>query len=150
MSTHPHRLENLAESIYEDIVKANFRDLDRSDEELVYSVACERAQVEYNDLIHDYMNGLWSMIQPTVCVQCMKITASHTISLWSLPMSKTWWICLLSIVLGCIHLLLFGILFINAWSKRLHIRSTDQGLHWNQSRSNDQWKHGHYVPTSSH
>tara|TARA_S200000501_G_scaffold209875_1_gene197170 strand:- start:16 stop:192 length:177 start_codon:yes stop_codon:yes gene_type:complete len=58
MSTHPHRLENLAESIYEDIVKANFRDLDRSDEELVYSVACERAQVEYNDLIHDYMNGL--------------------------------------------------------------------------------------------
>ena len=56
--THPHRLENLAETIYEDIVKANFRDLDRSDEELVYSVACERAQVEYNDLIHDYMNGL--------------------------------------------------------------------------------------------
>ena len=81
MSTHPHRLENLAESIYEDIVKANFRDLERSDEELVYSVACERAQVEYNDLIHDYMNGLWSMIQPTVCVQCMKITAPHTISL---------------------------------------------------------------------
>ena len=53
MSTHPHRLENLAESIYEDIVKANFRDLEWSDEELVYSVACERAQVEYNDLIHD-------------------------------------------------------------------------------------------------
>ena len=81
MSTHPHRLENLAESIYEDIVKANFRDLDRSDEELVYSVACERAQVEYNDLIHDYMNGLWSMILPTAYVQCMKITAPHMLSL---------------------------------------------------------------------
>ena len=58
MSTHPHTLENLAESIYEDIVKANLRDLDRSDVELVYSVACDRAQIEYNDLVHDYINGL--------------------------------------------------------------------------------------------
>ena len=81
MSTHPHRLENLSESIYEDIVSANFRDLERSDEELVYAIACERAQVEYNDLVHDYMNGLWNLIQPTYCVRCMKITAPHTISL---------------------------------------------------------------------
>ncbi len=60
MSTfsHPHRLENLAESIYEEIVSANFKDLTRDEEEIVYSVACERAQVEYNDLVHDYINGL--------------------------------------------------------------------------------------------
>ena len=58
MSSHPYRLENLAESIYEEIVAANFRDLDRSDEELVYAIACERAQVEYNDHVHDYINGL--------------------------------------------------------------------------------------------
>ena len=58
MSTHPHTLENLAESIYEDIVSANFRDLERSDEQVVYAIACERAQVEYNDLVHDYINGL--------------------------------------------------------------------------------------------
>ena len=56
--SHPHRLENLAESIYEEIVSANFRDLDRSDEELVYAIACDRAQAEYNDLVHDYINGL--------------------------------------------------------------------------------------------
>jgi len=56
--SHPHRLENLAESIYEEIVSANFRDLTRDEEEIVYSVACERAQVEYNDLVHDYINGL--------------------------------------------------------------------------------------------
>ena len=58
MSTHPHTLANLSESIYEDIVKANFRDLERSDEQVVYAIACERAQVEYNDLVHDYINGL--------------------------------------------------------------------------------------------
>ena len=58
MSTHPHTLENLSESIYEDIVKANFRDLERSDEQVVYAIACERAQVEYNDLVHDYITGL--------------------------------------------------------------------------------------------
>ena len=58
MSTHPHTLENLSESIYEDIVKANLRDLERSDEQVVYAIACERAQVEYNDLVHDYINGL--------------------------------------------------------------------------------------------
>ena len=58
MSTHPHTLENLAESIYEEIVSANFRDLERSDEQVVYAIACERAQVEYNDLVHDYSNGL--------------------------------------------------------------------------------------------
>ena len=58
MSTHPHTLENLSESIYEDIVKANFRDLERSDEQVVYAIACERAQVEYNDLVNDYINGL--------------------------------------------------------------------------------------------
>ena len=79
MSTHPHTLENLAESIYEEIVSANFRDLERSDEELVYAIACDRAQVEYNDLVHDYINGLWSMIQQTAFVQCMKITALHTV-----------------------------------------------------------------------
>ena len=79
--THPHRLENLAETIYEDIVKANFRDLERSDEEVVYAIAQDRAVLMYNDLIHDYMNGLWSMIQPTAYVQCMKITAPHTLSL---------------------------------------------------------------------
>ena len=56
--SHPHRLENLAESIYEEIVSANFRDLDRSDEELVYAIACDRAQLEYNDHVHDYINGL--------------------------------------------------------------------------------------------
>jgi len=55
---HPHRLENLAETIYEDIVKANFRDLERSDEEVVYAIAQDRAVLMYNDLIHDYMNGL--------------------------------------------------------------------------------------------
>lgn len=77
---HPHRLENLAETIYEDIVKANFRDLERSDEEVVYAIAQDRAVLMYNDLIHDYMNGLWSMIQPTAYVQCMKITAPHTLS----------------------------------------------------------------------
>ena len=58
MSTHPYALENLTEAIYEDIVAANFKDLDQSDEELVYAIACERAQVEYADHIHDYMNGL--------------------------------------------------------------------------------------------
>lgn len=58
MSTHPYALENLTEAIYEDIVAANFKDLDKSDEELVYAIACERAQVEYNDHVHDYMNGL--------------------------------------------------------------------------------------------
>ena len=55
---HPHRLENLAETIYEDIVAANFRDLERSDEEVVYAIAQDRAVLMYNDLIHDYMNGL--------------------------------------------------------------------------------------------
>ena len=79
--SHPHRLENLAESIYEEIVSANFRDLTRDEEEIVYSVACERAQVEYNDLVHDYINGLWNTIQQTVSVQCMKITALHTVYL---------------------------------------------------------------------
>ena len=79
MSTHPHTLENLAESIYEDIVKANFRDLERSDEQVVYAIACERAQVEYNDLVHDYINGLWNTIRLTAFVQCMKITALHTV-----------------------------------------------------------------------
>ena len=58
MSSHPYALENLTEAIYEDIVKANFRDLERSDEELVYAIASDRAQVEYNDHVHDYMNGL--------------------------------------------------------------------------------------------
>ena len=77
MSTHPHPLENLAESIYEEIVSANFRDLERSDEELVYAIACDRAQVEYNDLVHDYINGLWNTIRLTAYVQCMKITALH-------------------------------------------------------------------------
>ena len=79
MSTHPHTLENLAESIYEDIVSANFRDLERSDEQVVYAIACERAQVEYNDLVHDYINGLWNLIPLTAYVQCMKITALHTV-----------------------------------------------------------------------
>ena len=79
MSTHPHTLENLAESIYEEIVSANFRDLERSDEELVYAIACDRAQVEYNDLVHDYINGLWNTIRLTAFVQCMKITALHTV-----------------------------------------------------------------------
>ena len=79
MSTHPHTLENLAESIYEDIVSANFRDLERSDEQVVYAIACERAQVEYNDLVHDYINGLWNLIRLTAYVQCMKITALHTV-----------------------------------------------------------------------
>ena len=79
MSTHPHTLENLAESIYEEIVSANFRDLERSDEELVYAIACDRAQVEYNDLVHDYINGLWNTIRLTAYVQCMKITALHTV-----------------------------------------------------------------------
>ena len=78
---HPHRLENLAETIYEDIVAANFRDLERSDEEVVYAIAQDRAVLMYNDLIHDYMNGLWSMIQPTAYVLCTKITAPHTLSL---------------------------------------------------------------------
>ena len=77
--SHPHRLENLAESIYEEIVSANFRDLDRTDEELVYAIACERAQVEYNDHVHDYINGLWNLIRLIACVQCMKITALHTV-----------------------------------------------------------------------
>ena len=77
MSTHPHTLENLAESIYEDIVSANFRDLERSDEQVVYAIACERAQVEYNDLVHDYINGLWNTIRLTAYVQCTKITALH-------------------------------------------------------------------------
>ena len=75
--SHPHRLENLAESIYEEIVSANFRDLTRDEEEIVYSVACERAQVEYNDLVHDYINGLWNTIRLTAYVQCTKITALH-------------------------------------------------------------------------
>ena len=75
--SHPHRLENLAESIYEEIVSANFRDLTRDEEEIVYSVACERAQVEYNDLVHDYINGLWNLIRLTAYVQCTKITALH-------------------------------------------------------------------------
>ena len=79
MSTHPHTLENLAESIYEDIVSANFRDLERSDEQVVYAIACERAQVEYNDLVHDYINGLWNLIQLTACVLCMMIIVQHTV-----------------------------------------------------------------------
>ena len=58
MSTHPYALENLTEAIYEDIVAANFKDLDKSDEELVDAIACVRAQVEYADHVHDYMNGL--------------------------------------------------------------------------------------------
>ena len=81
MSTHPHTLENLAESIYEDIVSANFRDLERSDEQVVYAIACERAQVEYNDLVHDYINGLWNTIRLTAFVQSKKITALHTVCL---------------------------------------------------------------------
>ena len=48
--SHPHRLENLAESIYEEIVSANFRDLERSDEQVVYAIACERAPVSYTHL----------------------------------------------------------------------------------------------------
>ena len=79
--SHPHRLENLAESIYEEIVSANFRDLTRDEEEIVYSVACERAQVEYNDLVHDYINGLWNLIRLTAYVRCTKTTASHTVFL---------------------------------------------------------------------
>ena len=58
MSSHPYALENLTEAIYEDIVKANFRDLERSDEEVIYSIACDRAQLEYADHVHDYINGL--------------------------------------------------------------------------------------------
>ena len=79
MSTTPHTLENLAESIYEYIVSANFRDLERSDEQVVYAIACERAQIEYNDLVHDYINGLLNLIRLTAFVQCTKITALHTV-----------------------------------------------------------------------
>ena len=111
MSTHPHTLENLAESIYEEIVSANFRDLERSDEQVVYAIACERAQVEYNDLVHDYINGLWNTIRLTASVQCMRITALHMIYLWSLLMSKTFTISLQNREHGFTHSSQFGIHF---------------------------------------
>ena len=47
---HESILENLAETIYEEIVSVNFKDLEASDELLVYEVACEKAQQQFNDL----------------------------------------------------------------------------------------------------
>ena len=40
-------LEALAETIYEEIVRANFRDLDPSEELLVYEIACDRALAQF-------------------------------------------------------------------------------------------------------
>ena len=47
---HESILENLAETIYEEIVSVNFKDLEASDELLVYEVACEKAQSRFEDL----------------------------------------------------------------------------------------------------
>ena len=47
---HESILENLAETIYEEIVSVNFKDLEASDELLVYEVACEKAQEQFEDL----------------------------------------------------------------------------------------------------
>ena len=40
-------LEDLAETIYEEIVRANFRDLAPSEELLVYEIACDRALAQF-------------------------------------------------------------------------------------------------------
>tara|TARA_B100001250_G_C19682612_1_gene736532 strand:- start:259 stop:411 length:153 start_codon:yes stop_codon:yes gene_type:complete len=40
-------LEDLAETIYNEIVTANFRDLDPSEEILVYEIACDRALAQF-------------------------------------------------------------------------------------------------------
>ena len=47
---HESILENLAETIYEELVITNFKDLEASDELLVYEVACVNAQQRFNDL----------------------------------------------------------------------------------------------------
>ena len=41
---HESILENLAETIYEELVTTNFKDLEASDELLVYEIACINAQ----------------------------------------------------------------------------------------------------------
>jgi len=46
---HESILENLAETIYEEIVSVNFKDLEASDELLVYEVACTKAQEQFNN-----------------------------------------------------------------------------------------------------
>ena len=46
---HESILENLAETIYEEIVSINFKDLEASDELLVYEVACEKAQEQFDN-----------------------------------------------------------------------------------------------------
>ena len=47
---HESILENLAETIYEELVTTNFKDLEASDELLVYEIACINAQQRFNDL----------------------------------------------------------------------------------------------------
>ena len=52
MSTlhHASILENLAETIYDEIVTVNFSELSPSEEELVYEIACTKAQQSFEDL----------------------------------------------------------------------------------------------------
>ncbi len=47
---HESILENLAESIYEELVTTNFKDLEASDELLIYEYACTEAQSRFEDL----------------------------------------------------------------------------------------------------
>ena len=47
---HESILENLAETIFEEIVSINFKDLEAADEQLVYEIACTNAQQRFNDL----------------------------------------------------------------------------------------------------
>ena len=40
-------MESLADSIYDQIVTENFKDLPASDEELIYAIACDRANEQF-------------------------------------------------------------------------------------------------------
>tara|TARA_B100001094_G_C18160005_1_gene788714 strand:+ start:858 stop:1022 length:165 start_codon:yes stop_codon:yes gene_type:complete len=52
MSTlhHASILENLAETIFDEIVLVNFSELSPSEEDLVYEIACTKAQQSFEDL----------------------------------------------------------------------------------------------------
>ena len=47
---HESILENLAETIYEEIVSINFKDLEAADEQLVYEKKYKKAQQQFEDL----------------------------------------------------------------------------------------------------
>ena len=59
-------LEDLAETIYDEIVKANFKDLDPSEELLVYEIACDRALAQFpqGQCPYFFMIDLYDFLTP--------------------------------------------------------------------------------------